>query len=472
MGDLGPTSAGTPLNSVCVAMGTCACAEVDQGQNHSDADMASDVAKCNVTEHNISVNELAVRLRTSPELGLTNEQAAFRLKEDGQNIAPNTIGFYPGWEDQKIVVIRNGKQMMIPETRLVRGDLVELKPSAKRCPADVRIVSITEHPFTISHSDISDEYYHDCSEVATYKDPLEAKNLTMASAIILNGAAKGIVFNTGKDTMISTIMAHGMSFRMKRTNEFRELTPYGTMSKMKKDREKRELMCRKGLYRACQIADVKMAGVWLTRGASPNWKNDEQGDRTSLHAAVIGSTTQHSALVKLLLSKEADPNVTDETGKCVLDWTPRSKLTASLLEPLKKARSSGSSSPRSRGFGSYSPSGAQSDGFAQMDEDEQLVARAVGRKTTLANSYKPNMGQMSPATAMARAKLGLPDSPSNSPRSSRSDSGATLGSMQGALARQPMGSIASSPRSRGAKALAKGARITFAKAEPKYVRND
>ena len=132
--------------------------------------------------------------------------------------------------------------------------------------------------------------------------------------------------------MISTIMAHGMSFRMKRTNEFRELTPYGTMSKMKKDREQREKMCRKGLYRACQvcahtpaaaacitggqIADVKMAGVWLTRGASPNWKNDEQGDRTSLHAAVIGSTTQHSALVKLLLSKEADPNVTDETGAC------------------------------------------------------------------------------------------------------------------------------------------------------------
>ena len=48
-------------------------------------------------------------------------------------------------------------------------------------------------------------------------------------------------------------MAHGMSFRMKRTNEFRELTPYGTMSKMKKDREQREKMCRKGLYRACQV---------------------------------------------------------------------------------------------------------------------------------------------------------------------------------------------------------------------------
>ena len=76
-------------------MGTCACAEVDGGGIHSDADMASDVAKCNVTEHNISVNELAVRLRTSPELGLTNEQAAFRLKEDGQNIAPNTIGCAP-----------------------------------------------------------------------------------------------------------------------------------------------------------------------------------------------------------------------------------------------------------------------------------------------------------------------------------------------------------------------------------------
>ena len=30
---------------------------------------------------------------------------------------------------------------------------------------------------------------------------MEAKNLTMASAIILNGAAKGIVFNTGKDTV-------------------------------------------------------------------------------------------------------------------------------------------------------------------------------------------------------------------------------------------------------------------------------
>ena len=61
--------------------------------------------------------------------------------------------------------------MQIPDTRLVRGDLVELKPSAKRCPADIRIVSITEHPFTISHSDISDEYYHDCSEVGIYKVP-------------------------------------------------------------------------------------------------------------------------------------------------------------------------------------------------------------------------------------------------------------------------------------------------------------
>ena len=88
--------------------------------------------------------------------------------------------------------------------------------------------------------------------------------------------------------MISHIMAIGKSFGMQRTEAFNELTPYGTMSKMKRDREQREDLCDRGLYRACQIGDVKMATVWLTRGANMNRQNYDAQDRTPLHVSVIG----------------------------------------------------------------------------------------------------------------------------------------------------------------------------------------
>eukprot|EP00658_Telonema_sp_P-2_P081646 TRINITY_DN8434_c0_g2_i4.p1 TRINITY_DN8434_c0_g2~~TRINITY_DN8434_c0_g2_i4.p1 ORF type:complete len:331 (-),score=63.94 TRINITY_DN8434_c0_g2_i4:280-1272(-) len=235
--------------------------------------------------------------------------------------------------------------------------------------------------------------------------------------------------------MISHIMAIGKSFRMQRTEAFNELTPYGTMSKMKKDRKRRQELCDLGLYRACQIGDVKMAQVWLTRGGIVNTRNYDAQDRTPLHVSVIGNTAQHTMLVRLLLSKDADPTIEDETGKCVLDWAPRARATAQLLEPLKRARKNGervTKTPRQDhipGRDEMSQGSVAEDDFEIVDEDEldrrrrnrsQLVASSYGspRNTpNLSMMTKEKMGMLSGSPPRSGSHSGeASPSPSSTPR--------------------------------------------------------
>lgn len=113
-------------------MGACNCAALDDS-DLQQADAAMQQANLQrLTEHTEDLRELCARLRTNHTLGLTREQAGFRLKHEGQNVAPNKIGepssgsvlshtpagFYPGWEDQKISVIRNGQELKVTPRQL------------------------------------------------------------------------------------------------------------------------------------------------------------------------------------------------------------------------------------------------------------------------------------------------------------------------------------------------------------------
>eukprot|EP00656_Telonema_subtile_P039457 TRINITY_DN4456_c0_g1_i1.p1 TRINITY_DN4456_c0_g1~~TRINITY_DN4456_c0_g1_i1.p1 ORF type:complete len:293 (+),score=49.08 TRINITY_DN4456_c0_g1_i1:696-1574(+) len=291
--------------------------------------------------------------------------------------------------------------------------------------------------------------------------------------------------------MISHIMAIGMSFRMLRTDAFNELTPYGTMSKMKKDRQRREELCDQGLYRACQIGDLKMAQVWLTRGGTVNTHNYDAQDRTPLHAAVIGNTTQHSALVALLLSKEADPLALDETGKCVLDWAPRAAATAAILAPLKLARARGeplfpnrtplntpASTPRDA-IGTPRLGTGDDDSQCTVDGETETEreTRLKRRRALMASSYNASPSSTHGAV-LAKAQLGFsPSSASQedispTPGSQAEDS---LRDLKGQQLRQSAAK-ASVPSGRSSARLQAGTSsgraskmIGFKKSEPRYI---
>lgn len=234
-----------------------------------------------------------------------------------------------------------------------------------------------------------------------------------------------------------------------------------------------------------------MAQVWLTRGGDPNKKHFDAQDRTPLHAAVIGNTSQHTALTRLLLSKEADPTIKDDTGKCVLDWIPRSRATAVILEPLKRARMNGEMlTPRGRA----TPRTGTEDDMTQcsLDEietEEERERRIRNRRALVASSYNTSP-RSSNTSNMTKEALGIttPRSPTSarssyqeditpnaSPRGTpRNSEEPSLMEMKGHQIR-PRDAVAHTPQGRSSARLQKSGNssrasqlIGFKKQEPKY----
>ncbi|UYV71254.1 ATP1A2 [Cordylochernes scorpioides] len=104
---------------------------------------------------------------------------------------------------QQAIVIRNGEKLGIPTEELVVGDLIEVK-GGDRIPADIRIVWC--QGMKVDNSSLTGESEPQSrSPECTHENPLETKNIAFYSTNCVEGAATGIVINTGDNTVMGRI---------------------------------------------------------------------------------------------------------------------------------------------------------------------------------------------------------------------------------------------------------------------------
>jgi sodium/potassium-transporting ATPase subunit alpha len=121
----------------------------------------------------------------------------------------------------KAVVVRGGVEQTIASEDIVIGDLVVLI-SGNKVPADVRLISSNDLKFDNSMltgesdpvegvSDCTDERY------------VESRNIAFMTSLIVNGRGKGIVTNTGNQTVIGQISVLTNATKPKKTSLQKEL---------------------------------------------------------------------------------------------------------------------------------------------------------------------------------------------------------------------------------------------------------
>ncbi|KAJ3317660.1 hypothetical protein HDV06_001317 [Boothiomyces sp. JEL0866] len=103
------------------------------------------------------------------------------------------------------LVVRDGAEQKIDSTKLVPGDLVTLS-MGQRVPADIRLIEVSSD-LLFDRSLLTGESKLVSGTVdPTDENPLESKNLALSSTFVVRGKAKGIVFQTGDDTIIGQIV--------------------------------------------------------------------------------------------------------------------------------------------------------------------------------------------------------------------------------------------------------------------------
>ena len=103
-------------------------------------------------------------------------------------------------------VIRDGKETIIPASKLVRGDIIEVR-AGDLVPADARL--ITSHSLFAQESALTGESVP-CEKDAraTVKkgsEQAEIKNMIFSSTVITAGHARAVVTETGMDTAVGKI---------------------------------------------------------------------------------------------------------------------------------------------------------------------------------------------------------------------------------------------------------------------------
>lgn len=103
-------------------------------------------------------------------------------------------------------VIRDGKETIIPASKLVRGDIIEVR-AGDLVPADARL--ITSHSLFAQESALTGESVpcEKDARVAVKKgsEQAEIKNMIFSSTIITAGHARAVVTETGMDTAVGKI---------------------------------------------------------------------------------------------------------------------------------------------------------------------------------------------------------------------------------------------------------------------------
>jgi len=120
--------------------------------------------------------------------------------------AQNTLLALKKFVETKAVVLRQGREIIIPDSEVVPGDIIILQEGEK-VPADARI--ILSHNLNIDESMLTGESepVHKIEEVIKKNNLLmqEQKNMVFKGTYILSGNGKAIVVATGLNTAIGKI---------------------------------------------------------------------------------------------------------------------------------------------------------------------------------------------------------------------------------------------------------------------------
>ncbi|KAH0482443.1 MAG: hypothetical protein KVP17_004847 [Porospora cf. gigantea B] len=119
--------------------------------------------------------------------------------------ASNALAKLASMAAPSCLCLRNGKEVDIPATDIVRGDVVFLA-TGDSVPADVRVVEAAE--LKANEALLTGEP-EDCTKTLNAKDPdaAFATNMCFASTSITNGTGKALVVSTGMDSQVGRIAA-------------------------------------------------------------------------------------------------------------------------------------------------------------------------------------------------------------------------------------------------------------------------
>jgi len=130
--------------------------------------------------------------------------AAIGTIQEGK--AQNTLLALKKFVETKAVVLRQGREMIIPDSEVVPGDIMILQEGEK-VPADARV--ILSHNLNIDESMLTGESVsvHKIEEIIKKNNLLvqEQKNMVFKGTYVLSGNGKAIVVETGLNTVIGKI---------------------------------------------------------------------------------------------------------------------------------------------------------------------------------------------------------------------------------------------------------------------------
>ncbi|XP_068098327.1 potassium-transporting ATPase alpha chain 2-like [Hyperolius riggenbachi] len=134
-------------------------------------------------------------------IGVVLVTALFAYYQEAKST--NIMAGFKNMVPQQALVLRDGQRVELIAEKLVVGDIVYLKGGDK-IPADLRIIE--SHGCKVDNSSLTGESeaqprVTDCTD----ENPLETKNIGFYSTTCLEGAASGIVINTGDRTVIGRI---------------------------------------------------------------------------------------------------------------------------------------------------------------------------------------------------------------------------------------------------------------------------
>uniref|UniRef100_A0A668VWX3 Sodium/potassium-transporting ATPase subunit alpha n=1 Tax=Oreochromis aureus TaxID=47969 RepID=A0A668VWX3_OREAU len=228
-----------------------------KGKKHRDTeDLKKEV---DLDDHKLSVDELHRKYGTDLVMGLSSFRAKEILARDGPNAltppptTPEWVKFckqlecyflwfpavwwflhaadhltlsflfmysrimdsFKNMVPQQALVIRDGEKKSINTEEVVLGDLVEVK-GGDRIPADLRIISA--HGCKVDNSSLTGESEPQTrSPEFSNENPLETRNIAFFSTNCVEGTARGVVINTGDNTIMGRIATLASSLEAGKT---------------------------------------------------------------------------------------------------------------------------------------------------------------------------------------------------------------------------------------------------------------
>lgn len=131
---------------------------------------------------------------------------------------------YDGIVEKYTMCIRDGERLSVHAEDLTPGDIIEIKPGDV-IPADVRILDTKS--FKVDDSSLTGESMPQVKlPECTHPNPLETKNLAFYSTFAVEGAAVGMVINTGDSTMLGKIARLSSDLKWEKTPISEEISAF------------------------------------------------------------------------------------------------------------------------------------------------------------------------------------------------------------------------------------------------------